>query len=141
MATRPKEPKRGDIAVTATILVLAGCFAAPVLAASDRSLSCTEKRAATLDVATHELTLTSHEVSSTDNTESAATTIESVADDHLLKPRVEAAARKVFADDGEETQSDDEAESDIDEVTESRLRPVSDNELVPFRRQMFRRDI
>lgn len=140
MAVRLREPKRGDMAATAAFLVLAGCFAAPVLAAPDRGPACSDDLAATLDVATHELTLTSHEISGDDKPESVATTIESVAADHLLKPRVEAAARKIFADDGA-TQDADEAKSESDELRQTRLRPLSDNELVPFRRQMYRRDI
>lgn len=142
MAARPKEPKQGNIAATAALVVLAGWFAAPVLAASDRSLVCDQDRAATLDVARHELTPTSHEVSGEQEPESVATTIDSVAEDHLLKPRVEAAARKVFSQEGDktETEEDPDAEADND-ATEPRLRPVSDNELVPSRRQMYRKDI
>ncbi len=140
MAVRPTAPKRGNIAATAAVLLLTGCFAVPVLAAPDRGLACRDDRAASLDVETHELATASHEVSGNDEPRSVATTIESVADDHLLKPRVEAAARKVFADDSA-SQDAEVAESEGDEVTETRLRRVSDNELVPFRRQMFRKDI
>jgi len=139
MAARLREPKQGDIAATAAVLLLAGCFAAPVLAAPDRG-ACNNDLTATLDVTTYELTLTSHEISGEDEPESVATTIESVADDHLLKPRVEAAAREVFADD-EATQDAEEAKPDGDEVTQTRVRPVTDNALVPFRRQMYRKDI
>ena len=139
MAVRPTAPNRGNIAATAAVLLLAGCFAVPVLAAPDRGLACPDDRAATLDVETHELTPASHEVSGNDAPESVATTIESVAGDHLLKPRVEAAARKVFAED--DASQDTEVESEDDEITKTRLRRVSENELVPFRRQMFRKDI
>lgn len=144
MTGRPTAPKQGNIVATAAFLVLAGWFAAPVLAASDRGPACDQDRDATLDVARHELTLTSHEVSSEQESESVATTIDSVVEDHLLKPRVEAAARKVFAHGEDEAEAESEVgtedESD-DDVAEPRLRPVSDNELVPFRRQMFRKDI
>ena len=140
MAIRPTEPKRGNFAATAAVLLLAGCFAVPVLAAPDGGLTCSDDRAATLDVETHELAPVSHEVSGSEEPESVATTIESVADDHLLKPRVEAAARKVFADD-EASQDAEAAEPEGDEVAKTRLRRVSDNELLPFKRQMFRKDI
>lgn len=140
MADRLRQPKRGDIAATAAVLVLAGCFAAPVLAAPDRGLGCNDNHAASLDVAGHELTLTSHEISGDDSPESVAAPIDSVADDHLLKPRVEATARKVFADD-DAAQDTEEAKPEGEEVTQIRLRRLSDNELVPFRRQMYRRDI
>ncbi|RZV34733.1 MAG: hypothetical protein EX272_12145 [Chromatiales bacterium] len=140
MAVRPTAPKRGNIAATAAVLLLAGCFAVPVLAAPDHGLVCSDDHAATLDVGSDALLPASHEVSGSDKPESVATTIESVADDHLLKPRVEAAARKIFAED-DASQDAEVAESEGDEVKETRLRRVSDNELVPFRRQMFRKDI
>jgi len=127
MAVRQKQPKQGHIAATAAILVLAGWFAAPVLAAPDRDLLCDENREATLEI----------------KTDTVATTIEAVADDHLLKPRVAATAREVFADATSESETEEavELKSDDDEADTPRLRPVSDNELVPLRRQMYRRDI
>lgn len=139
MAVRLEAPKQGTIAATAAVVLLAGCFAAPVLAAPDR-FACSDDRSATLDVASHELVLTSHEVSGDEASESVAATIDSVADDHLLKPGVEAAARKVFAEDSA-ARDTEEAASESDEVAKARLRRVSDNHPVPFRRQMYRRDI
>lgn len=114
MAVRPKEPKQGNIAAAAAVLVLAGWFAAPVLAAPDLGIA-----------------------------ETTATTIDSVADDHLLKTRVEATAREVFADsvDDSDTEEVVDIDSEDGEVTEPRLRPMSENELAPFRRQMYRKDI
>jgi len=139
MAVWPKAPKQGTIAATAVGVLLAACFAAPVLAAPDR-FACSDDRSATLDIASHELALTSHEVSGDDTSESVAATIDSVADDHFLKPGVEAAARKVFAED-KTTQDTEEAASESDELAKARLRRVSDNQPVPFRRQMYRKDI
>ena len=139
MAVRPKAPKQGTIAAAAAAVLLAGCFAAPVLAAPDR-FACSDERSATLDVASHALALTSHEVSGDDTSESVAATIDSVADDHLLKPGVEAAARKVFADD-KTAQDTEETASESDEPAKARLRRVSDNQPLPFRRQMYRKDI
>lgn len=127
MSERHRQPEHDNIAATAAILVLAGWFAAPVLAAPDRDdVLCGTSLEATLDI----------------KTDTMSTTIEAVADDHLLKPRVEATARKIFADSASESATEEviEIESD-DEATAPRLRPVSDNELVPFRRQMYRRDI
>lgn len=142
MAGRPQAPRQGNVATTVVVLVLATCFAAPVLAASDRGIRCDEDRGATLDIAGHELTLVSHEASDTDVTETVATTIDSVADDHFLKPRVEATAREVFADGENETELEEALEIESgDEPAAPRLRRVSDNELVPFRRQMYRKDI
>jgi hypothetical protein len=124
------------------VLVLASCLAAPALAASDRGILCDKDQEATLDIAGHELALASHEAGDSDIAESVATTIDSVADDHLLKPRVEATAREVFADGESDTEFEEalEVESD-DEPAVPRLHRMSDNELVPFRRQMFRKDI
>jgi len=144
MAIRPKEPKRGNIAAAAAVLALAGWSAAPVLAASDHRVLCEENREATLDIDRQVLTTApvSHEASN-GATETAATTIDSVAEDHLLKSRVEATVRKVFADSIDETDAEETGDIDSgdDEVTELRLRPMSENEMVPSRRQMYRKDI
>ncbi|MDH5619374.1 MAG: hypothetical protein OEZ11_12120, partial [Gammaproteobacteria bacterium] len=61
----------------------------------------------------------------------------------LLKPRVAAAARKVFAQADDEADSEEavDEQAEEDEVEAPRLRPISDNKLVPVRRQMYRRDI
>ena len=145
MAVRSQEPKQANIAAVAAVFVLAGWFAAPVLAASDHRVLCEESREATLDIDEKVLTATpaSHEVSSRDTAEAAATTIDSVAADHLLKPRVEATAREVFADSIDEADADEpvEIESEGDDGTELRLRPMSENKMVPLRRQMYRNDI
>jgi hypothetical protein len=127
MAIRHKQPKQGHIAATAAILVLGGWFAAPVIAAPDRDALCDSRLEATLAI----------------KADTMSTTIDAVADDHVLKPRVAATARKIFADSTDKSRTDDviEIESDDDEVPAPRLRSLSDNELVPFRRQMYRRDI
>lgn len=141
MAVRPDVPERGSIATTAVVALLAGCLIAPAWAAPDRSQACREDRAATLDISRQELTLASHEVSGSEKTDTAATTIESVADDHLLKPRVEAAARKVFANGEEASEDDAEADAESEEVSKPLLRSMSESQPVPFRRQMYRKDI
>jgi type III secretory pathway component EscR len=127
MTGRQDQAKRGNIAAIAAMLVLAGWVTTPVFAASDRDIQCDTGAEATLEI----------------KTESMSTTVEAVADDHLLKPSVEATARQVFSDTTSETEMEEavEAESDDDEAATPRLRPLSDNKLVPFRRQMYRRDI
>jgi len=125
MAGQQRQPKQGNIAAAAAVLVLAGWYAAPVLAAPDRSTACDKNREATLEI----------------QAETVATTIEAVADNHLLKPGVEATARKVFTDSDGDTDEALEIESEDEETAAPRLRPVSDNEVVPVKRQMFRRDI
>ena len=60
--------------------------------------------------------------------------------DHLLKPRVDATAREVFDDDGEEVEADEAADSATDE-SDTTVRSLSDHKVVPLKRQMYRRDI
>lgn len=142
MAQRPQAPRQGNVASTAAVLVLASLFAAPVLAASDRGILCDKVQGPTLDIAKIELAAVSHETGDSSDAEPIATPIESVADDHLLKPRVEATAREVFAEGDRDAEIDDAVELEsADDESVPRLRPVSDNKLVPLRRQMFRRDI
>jgi hypothetical protein len=127
MAPRHKQPKHAHIVATATILMLAGWFAAPVLAAPARDALCESNLEATLEI----------------KADTMSTTVAAVEDGHLLKPGVEATARRIFADSTDESEAEEmvEIEADDDEVSAPRLRPLSDNKLVPFRRQMYRRDI
>jgi len=127
MARRQRQSKQSNIAATAAIFVLAGWFATPALATPDRDTICDKNRVATLDI----------------QTRTVSTTIEAVADNHLLKPRVEATARKVFTDNASETDTDEALEIDAEdaEADAPRLRPISDNDVVPFKRQMYRKDI
>jgi hypothetical protein len=127
MTGRQDQAKQGNIAAIAAMLVLAGWFTTPVFAASDRDIQCDKDAEATLEI----------------KADSMSTTVEAVADDHLLKPRVEATARQVFSDATSETETEEsvEVESDDDEAAAPMLRSLSDNEVVPFRRQMYRRDI
>ena len=146
MAIRPQAPRQGTVTSTVAVLVLAGCFAAPVLAASDRALLCQNEREADLAVAKHQLALTatSHDSDGMESVEVTATTIDSVATDHLLKPRVEATAREVFSEHAEsETDAETalKTEPDDDEIARIRLHSLSQSQEMPFRRQMYRRDI
>ena len=128
MTGRQNQAKQGRIAGIAAVLVIAGWMTTPVFAAPGRDAQCDKDAEATLEV----------------KADSMSNTIEAVADDHLLKPGVEATARQVFSDTAAseaELEEAVEVESDDDEAETPRLRPLSDNELVPFRRQMYRRDI
>lgn len=128
MSAGKQQPKHGTIAASAAILVLAGWFATPVSAAPDRDSLCSSKTGeATLEISTATM----------------STTIEAVSDEHLLKPRVAAAARKVFAQADNKADNDEavDDQAEEDEAEAPRLRPISDNKLVPVRRQMYRRDI
>ena len=117
MAVRPTEPQQGISAAAAALLMLAGWIAGPALAAPDPDESQQALAAA------------------------PANSSEELLKDHLLKPRVEATARKVFA----ETNEADQEESDSDDVDLPEPGPViqglSDGEVAPLKRQMFRRDI
>jgi hypothetical protein len=126
MAVRHKQPKQGHIAATATLLLLGGWFAAPVLAAPARDALCDSNLEATLEI----------------KADTMSATVEAVKDDHLLKPGVAATARKIFGDSAVESETEEVIEFEADdEAPAPRLRPLSDNKLVPFRRQMYRRDI
>lgn len=125
--TAVEQPRQSNIAASAAILLLAGWFAAPALAAPERDALCDELTEATLEI----------------RTETMSTTVDAVADEHLLRPRVAATARKVFTDNDSQVSQDDTVDesAEEDETEAPRLRSLSDNELVPFRRQMYRRDI
>jgi hypothetical protein len=117
MAVRPTDLQQGIKAAAAALLVLAGWVTGPALAAPD------------------------HDESQQALTATPANSSEELLQDHLLKPRVEATARKVFAT-AEETE---QKEGDADEVESPAPGPVvqglSDGEVVPLKRQMYRRDI
>lgn len=116
MAVRSTEPQQG-INAAAALLVLASWIAGPVLAAPDHGES--------------QQALTATSVSSS----------EELLRDHLLRPRVEATARKVFA----EAEVTDQKEGDADDADLSEPGPVvqglSDGKVAPLKRQMYRRDI
>jgi hypothetical protein len=115
--TGSTEPQQGISVAAAALLVLAGWLAGPALAAPD------------------------HDESQQALAAAPANPSEALLEDHLLKPLVEATARKVFA----ETEDADEEEVDTDDVDLPEPGPViqglSDGEVAPLKRQMFRRDI
>jgi hypothetical protein len=122
-------PQQGNNAAAAALFLLLGWIASPVLAAPDHDVLCDESHDATLDVSRQALTAT------------PVNSSEELLENHLLKPRVEATARKVFAQ--EEVQTGEE--TDREEMELPRPGPViqglSDGEVSPLRRQMYRRDI
>ena len=128
MAIRPRMPQQGNTAAAAALLLL-GWIAGPVLAAPDHDVLSDENHDATLDVSRQALIAT------------PVNSSEELLENHLLKPRVEATARKVFAKEDEQTGE----ETDREEMEMPRAGPViqglSDGEVSPLRRQMYRRDI
>jgi len=140
MVGRPSEPKLGNTAATAALLVLAGLLSAPALATPTHGSRCADSHDATLDVPTTELTTTpvSHEFDT-----NAPTEPESPSADQLLKPRFEATVREIFADEEEDSEPEEVADEDNEEPAVLRIRVpgISDEDLVRFKRQMYRRDI
>lgn len=117
MAIRSTEPQQSISAVAAALLVLAGWITGPALAAPDNGEA--------------EQALTATPINSSDE----------LLRDHVLKPQVEATARKVFT----EAQDTDREDSDADEVDSPEPGPfvqgLSDGKVAPLKRQMYRRDI
>ena len=134
MVGRPEAPKQGNTTATMALLLLAGGFAMPALAAPDHTILCEDHHEATLDISADALATrpVSHELDAQkdpDNTET-------VSADQLLKPRFDATVREIFAEDEEEAQ-----EAEEPKALRIRVPGVTDEELVRFRRQMYRRDI
>ena len=141
MTPRQIASKHSTFTATAALCLLGAWYAAPALAASDHEILCDDSHRATLEVAEHELVPrpVSHEDTTADLASSEAKVL---AKDHLLKPGVEATVREVFT----EPDRDGLAEEVIDEaddvaMPELSTSPMTDGHAVPFKRQMFRRDI
>lgn len=117
MAVPSREPQQGISAAAAALLLLAGWLSGPALAAPDHGESGQALSATPMNSG------------------------EELLQDHLLRPRVEAEARKAFA----ESEETDAQESDADEAKLPEPGPVtqklSDGEVAPLKRQMYRRDI
>lgn len=145
MAVRPTERKQGTIAAVAASLVLtalvATLSAAPALAAPALESLCDKTHNATLEVSEIQLTATpvSHDTVETDS----AAKVDVLSADHLLKPRVEATIREVFADSDDETKAAEDVQTEADDpvIMNTRVPGVSDDELARFKRQMYRKDI
>lgn len=129
MGERPQAPQHGRTATAAVLLALAGWMAGPAFAAPEPDLLCANERDATLVVTGAELSAT------------PVNTSNELLGNHLLKPRVEATARKVFA---EENAAEDERGSEdaaVDPPREPLSRSATDTQATPHRRPMYRRDI
>ena len=141
MAVRPTERKQGTIAAVAASLVLTAWIAAPALAAPAHESLCDKTHDATLEVSETQLTAipVSHDTVETDS----AAKVDVLSADHLLKPRVEATVREVFADSDDETKAAEDVQTEADDpvIMNTRVPGVSDDELARFKRQMYRKDI
>lgn len=140
MAGRPNTPQQGNFTATAALLALAGWFAAPALAAPNHDFLCDDPASATLEINPRELVAISVSHGPGDR---AAAPDDALDDTHLLRTRVKATAREVFADEDSEAGTEDSTDAPAENTVtgKPRLRPLTDGTLVPFRRQMYRRDI
>ena len=123
MAVRQTVSKRGTITAATALFLLGAWHAAPVLAASDRQVS--------------------HDIDTSDMIDLASSEDGILAKDHLLKPRVDATVREVFVDSEGKSLVEEE---DVTDVEESALQELSaprmtDGLAIPFKRQMYRKDI
>jgi hypothetical protein len=141
MAVRPTERKQGNLAALAVSLVLASGFVTSANAAPVHGTLCSETHDATLEVSEIELTasLVNHEMESQDS----ADKVDTLAADHLLRPRAAATIREVFADSDDEAEQSEAAQTEADEavIMNTRVPGYSDDELTRFKRQMYRKDI
>ena len=141
MAARPTERKQGNLAALAVSLVLAAGFVTSANGAPVHGTLCSETHDATLEVSEIELTasLVNHEMEGQD----AADKVDTLAADHLLRPRAAATIREVFADSDDEAEQSEAAQAEADEtvIMNTRVPGYSDDELTRFKRQMYRKDI
>jgi hypothetical protein len=123
---------RQQIAAATAVILLAGILAAPVLAAPERDLMCSEDAGF------------SPALSATELSAIPVSSSEEMLENHLLKPRAEAAVRGAFAEQAEEDEAGSEAEEiDTDEsvVSEQGIPRASEGKRPIYKRQMYRRDI
>ena len=145
MAVRSTVSKQPNISALVALLSLAAWHAAPVLAASDHEILCEESNDATLEVAAYELTArpVSHDIDASDIADLASSSIDVLSNDHLLKPRVDAAVREVFTDTEMKSLPEKESASELDDavIQELAAPSMSDGQTGPMKRKMYRRDI
>lgn len=145
MAIRPTVSKQRNISALVALLSLGAWHAAPVFAASEHEILCEESHDATLEVTAYELTArpVSHDVDASETADLASSSIDVLSNDHLLKPRVDAAVRKVFTDTEMKTLPEQQpvGEPDDSVIQEPAAPPMSDRQAKPVKRQMYRRDI
>lgn len=141
MAIRPTERKQGNLAALAVSVVLATGFVTSANGAPVHGKLCSETHDATLEVSEIELiaSLVNHEMES----QNATDKVDTLAADHLLRPRAAATIREVFADGDDEAEQSEAAQTEADEtvIMNTRVPGYSDDELTRFKRQMYRKDI
>ena len=131
-AVMPTQPRQRTNVATTALSLLAGLLAAPVFAAPERVLLCDENDGQGLALSAIELSVTP--VSSS----------EEMLQDHLLKPRTDAALRNAFADESaDEGDIVEREEPEVDEpvAADPGVPSVSKQKRPVYKRQMYRRDI
>ena len=145
MAPQHTASKHSKAAACTALFLLGAWHTGPVLAASNHDILCDNSHRATLEIAEYELTprQVSHEAATTDLPELASRKDEMLSKDHLLKPRVEATVREIFADPEESSPAEEES---IDAADKAAVRELdsprmTDGHAAPLKRKMYRRDI
>jgi hypothetical protein len=132
--------QQNTFAASAALLVLAGIFAAPALAATSSQFNCPIASVATLD-----LPYQGFNVPAIVEDE-AIEKIQFASSDSLLAPRAEAAIRNAFKAGTEvkaKTVSADENDkrTEADATMSTKLPGISDADFARYKKQMYRRDI
>ena len=145
MAVRQTASTRKTITAATVFFLLGAWHAAPVLAASDLKIICENSHNATLDVTEYELIprQVSHDIDASDMADPASSEAGVLAQDHLLKPRVEATVREVFTDSEGKSLVKEENVTDHDEsvIQELSAPGMTEGHAAPFKRKMYRREI
>lgn len=149
--------QQNTFAAGAALLLVAGIFTAPALAATTAQLPCLDATDATLEVPVQVLVpeFVNNNVPavsiSDDETISEIEEIEITSSSSLLAPRAEAAIRNAFKTSSTapmagteakpEPVSGDEERSESDLRMNTRLPGISDDDFLRYKKQMYRRDI
>lgn len=146
-------PGQGNaFAANAVTLLLAACFAAPVIAAPNIEIGCDDIADATLEISVDELNveIVSHDLDAGDGDElDVGKDSETLSTARYLTPRAAATLREAFEDTAhpfaEVTPASDSGVENAaaEELAEmnTRVPGVTDSELARYRRQMYRIDI
>lgn len=145
------------LAAGTALMLLAGIFTAPALAATQAQLPCLDATEATLEVPAQILgtEFANNEIPSVsfsdDETISEISEIGFASSSSLLAPRAEAAIRDAFSaphtapiagtEAKPEDESDDDENADTDLEMNAKLPGISDDDFLRYKKQMYRRDI
>jgi hypothetical protein len=135
MAVKLRQPGQHVLAAGTAILALAALLAGPVLAAPERDLFCDESADSTLAASSLELAVTP--VNSSDE----------LLQNHVLRPRTNAAVRGAFSNDAHGDDSEigvvesESNEAAAPDPAAQAAQSAAERKRTVYRRQMYRRDI